>query len=151
MLAALLIPMLVGAKYGFGALALYLALGLAGLPVFAGGGGLAYVVRPSFGFLVGFAVGAIPCGIISRIRESFWAYLLGGLVALVVIEFIGGLYFWWIMNFIQDKPLTLVNSVFISVLPFVPMDLIKLVLAALIAVRLRKFIRISNATSKSIT
>src|SRR5512138_1804581 len=47
-----------GARAGMLAMLLYLAMGLAGLPVFAGGGGPAYVLAPSFGYLVGFLPGA---------------------------------------------------------------------------------------------
>ena len=40
-------------NYSFAAVALYLISGLVGLPVFAFGGGWAYVLEPSFGFLLG--------------------------------------------------------------------------------------------------
>lgn len=40
----------------------YLLLGLAGLPVFEGGGGPGYVTEPSFGYLLGFSLGAWVCG-----------------------------------------------------------------------------------------
>src|SRR5690606_29929155 len=42
-----------GWRVGVATVALYLVEGLAGLPVFATGGGIDYVLRPSFGFLVG--------------------------------------------------------------------------------------------------
>ncbi|MDP1729687.1 MAG: biotin transporter BioY [Devosia sp.] len=43
-----------GWRIGVATVALYLLEGLAGLPVFATGGGIDYVFRPSFGFLVGY-------------------------------------------------------------------------------------------------
>ncbi len=42
---------LLGWKKGMISQALYLAVGLSGLPVFAKGGGIGYVLQPSFGFL----------------------------------------------------------------------------------------------------
>ena len=44
---------------GWGALSqlIYVLLGLAGVPLFTGGGGLGYVLQPTFGFLLGL----IPC------------------------------------------------------------------------------------------
>ena len=47
---------LLGPRWGAASQAVYVALGLAGLPVFTMGGGLGYVFQPSFGFLLG-----LPC------------------------------------------------------------------------------------------
>lgn len=46
--------------------ALYIVMGLAGLPVFTGGGGPAYFVRPTFGFILGFLPAAVLAGLIAR-------------------------------------------------------------------------------------
>jgi biotin transport system substrate-specific component len=43
-----------GWRIGVATVALYLVQGLAGLPVFATGGGIDYIFRPSFGFIVGY-------------------------------------------------------------------------------------------------
>ena len=53
-LFSLMAGLLMGPKKGGIALAVYLILGLIGLPVFAHGGGLGYILRPTFGFLIGF-------------------------------------------------------------------------------------------------
>ncbi|MCB5624660.1 biotin transporter BioY, partial [Bifidobacterium animalis] len=54
----LLAGILLGPKLGALAVLLYVVIGLLGLPIFAAGGGLAYIVRPSFGYLIGFIAGA---------------------------------------------------------------------------------------------
>lgn len=47
------------------AMAVYIAAGLAGLPVFTSfGGGPAYIFRPSFGFLIGFIPASLLAGIL---------------------------------------------------------------------------------------
>ena len=46
-----------GKNKGAAATALYVVLGLAGLPVFTGGGGIGYVLQPTFGYLIGFIAG----------------------------------------------------------------------------------------------
>lgn len=51
-----------GWRIGVATVALYLLEGLAGLPVFATGGGLDYVFRPSFGFLIGYLPMALILG-----------------------------------------------------------------------------------------
>ena len=46
--------MILGPYWGALSQVLYVALGLAGLPIFTGGGGISYIYSPSFGFLLGF-------------------------------------------------------------------------------------------------
>lgn len=51
---AVLAGFFLGPRQGFLSVLAYLVLGLAGLPVFAHGGGLGYLLKPTFGFLLGF-------------------------------------------------------------------------------------------------
>ncbi|MEM6502487.1 MAG: biotin transporter BioY [Cyanobacteria bacterium P01_C01_bin.89] len=60
--AVLLTGCLGGAGAGAIAQIAYVGLGLAGLPIFNGGGGLQYITVPSFGYLLGFIMGGIVCG-----------------------------------------------------------------------------------------
>lgn len=63
--AVLLSGAVLGAKRGFLAVMLYLAVGAAGLPVFSGGAaGLAVFAGPTAGYLVGFPLAAALCGFI---------------------------------------------------------------------------------------
>jgi biotin transport system substrate-specific component len=76
-----------GWRIGVATVALYLLEGLAGLPVFATGGGIDYVLRPSFGFLVGYLpmayiIGrAADLGASGKIVLMFGAMLVGDAVA----------------------------------------------------------------------
>ncbi|MEO0617870.1 MAG: biotin transporter BioY [Pseudomonadota bacterium] len=60
--AVLLIGLAYGARLGAATVALYVAQGAVGLPVFAGGGGLAYLAGPTGGFLFGFILAAAAAG-----------------------------------------------------------------------------------------
>jgi biotin transport system substrate-specific component len=60
--AVLLVSCLGGRNAGVMSQIAYLALGLAGFPVFTKGSGLDYVREPSFGYLLGFLPGAWVCG-----------------------------------------------------------------------------------------
>lgn len=51
-----------GWRLGVAAVALYIVEGLSGLPFFANGGGWAYVLSPSFGFIVGYLPMAFIAG-----------------------------------------------------------------------------------------
>lgn len=61
----LLTGAVLGAKRGFLAVLLYLAVGAAGLPVFSGGkGGFGVLTGPTGGYLLGFALAALLCGLL---------------------------------------------------------------------------------------
>jgi len=53
-LFTMLAGILLGGKDGCRAVVIYIFLGLIGLPIFAEGGGFAYIFKPSFGYIIGF-------------------------------------------------------------------------------------------------
>ncbi|MDO5533684.1 MAG: biotin transporter BioY [Propionibacteriaceae bacterium] len=67
-LAVALTAMILGPWRGFAATALYVIVGLAGLPVFAGGAsGLGVLAKPSAGYLLAFPLAALLIGFLARI------------------------------------------------------------------------------------
>ena len=73
----LLSGFLLGKRMGALSVLCYLAIGLSGVPVFAAGGGMAYLIRPTFGFLLGFVFAAFVTGLVSeRMRGGSFAALL---------------------------------------------------------------------------
>jgi biotin transport system substrate-specific component len=89
----LLVGLLLGSRRGFAALALYLAEGAMGMPVFSptGPGGIAQLLGPTGGFLLAYPLVAWLAGfVMERGRKSFARAALGGFLAEVVL-FIGGL------------------------------------------------------------
>jgi biotin transport system substrate-specific component len=65
-LAVLVVGGFLGGAAGLGALFLYIALGVAGLPVFAAGGsGVARLLGPTGGYLLAFPVAALVTGILT--------------------------------------------------------------------------------------
>lgn len=57
---------LLGTKLATVSVIVYLSIGLVGVPVFAAGGGPAYIFRPGFGFLLGFVLAAFVIGTITE-------------------------------------------------------------------------------------
>lgn len=63
--------LLLGSKKGAISVVAYMILGLAGLPIFSEGGGFWYVIKPSFGYIIGFCIGTYVTGLIAdRERNS---------------------------------------------------------------------------------
>jgi biotin transport system substrate-specific component len=89
-LAVLVVGGVLGARRGAAALALYLAMGLVGLPVFAAGGsGIARLMGPTGGYLLAFPVAAAVTGAIAGARPGLVRALFACAVGMVVIH-VGG-------------------------------------------------------------
>ena len=69
-LFTMLAGLLLGSRLGTVSVLSYMLLGLAGLPIFSEGGGLWYVFKPSFGYIIGFAVGTFVTGWIAEHMEK---------------------------------------------------------------------------------
>lgn len=124
-----------GARLGVATVALYLLEGALGLPVFAVGGGLAYLMGPSSGFLFGFlAMAAIigfaaDRGASARPLTLFAAMIAGG-VALFAFGFT------WLLTMSGnagwiDQSNVLASAYAGAVQPFIIWDVLKMALAAL--------------------
>jgi biotin transport system substrate-specific component len=127
----ILAGLLLGPRDGALCIALYVAAGCIGLPVFAGGkAGLATLLGPTGGYLVGFiaAAGCIGLAVPSEKGAVTWARgILWGLVALAVTYGFG------VGGLALALDLTLAKAVAIGFVPFILPDLVKL--AAAVAVQ----------------
>ena len=130
--------MLLGKKLGAASAALYVLIGLVGIPVFTQGGGIGYVLKPSFGYLIGFVVGAFITGAIARKvpQPSFWRLMVAALAGLLAVYVIGTTYFYFLSNYYLGKQVSVWTAVLYCFLVFVPGDLAKSIVAALIAKRM---------------
>ena len=92
---AVITGLLIGPRDGLISLLVYLLLGLIGLPVYAHGGGVAYVLRPTYGFLIGFAAAAWLSGfMINRFRKkSLMTFIISGEIGMLSYYVMGLLYF----------------------------------------------------------
>ena len=137
----LLSGMLLGGRLGAISVGTYVVLGLFGLPVFAAGGGISYVLRPSFGYLLGFIAASFVTGTLSKLLKAkgFGGFLAAALSGFVVTYAIGITYKYLILNFYLGEPAPL-YIVFLSCFPLdIPGDLVLCFLAALVGMKLRRF------------
>jgi len=145
-LVVLLAGMLLGPRLGASSQLVYLVLGLAGLPVFAGGGGWQYVFTPGFGYVLGFVAAAATAGAIAgrpiagHGRSSLPRLALAGLAGLAACYAVALPYFYWILNVVQSVPVAASTVISRGLLVFLPWDLVKVLVAAMVARRVRPLI-----------
>lgn len=148
-LFVLLAGFLLGSKLGFVAVLVYLLLGLFGLPIFAAGGGITYIFRPSFGFLMAFAAAALVVGLLAERtnKRTFVNYFLIALVGFAITYGIGLIYKYAMLNlYVGEK--TAFSLVILDCFPLdMPGDLVLCVVAALLTLRLRPILRKSGLVS----
>jgi|SRR5437762_5961805 len=139
--AVLLIGLTLGSRRGFAALALYLAEGATGLPVFAPGpGGIAQLLGPTGGYLMSYPLAAFVAGYSTEQwhalerRLSPVADIVFGALAAELIIFLGGALWFWTL--IHSDLKTLLN---LSVFPFLPGEAIKVAFASALALQWRRF------------
>ena len=137
-LAVLAVGGLLGAQAGVASLVLYLALGIAGLPVFAGGSsGLIHIVGPTGGYLLAFPVAAGVVGALAGPTAGVLRVLLACAVGMVVIH-AGGVAQLAVLG---GDPATAFRMGFV---PFLTGDLVKVGLAAAVILAGRSMVRGSN-------
>ena len=125
---------LLGGKRGTLSYIVYLFIGLVGLPVFSGfSGGFPKVFGPTGGYLIGFIFMAFISGIfIDKFPSKIYMCFLGMLLGTIVTYIFGTAWLAFQANLTFNKALSL------GVLPFIPGDIAKMVLAALIAPQIKK-------------
>lgn len=155
--AVYLAATLLGAKKGMFSILIYLLLGLAGLPVFSGfSGGAGVLLGPTGGYLIGY----IPCGLLTgwlverdaswkrrekssgkkkektchrkRMVWNFFAMFLGTLSCYLF----GTAWFLAVM-----EGYTVSQAVLLCVVPYLFLDMVKMMLAAYLAVPVKKLLR----------
>jgi len=122
--------LLLGKKLGSISVAVYIAVGLVGLPVFASGGGLGYVFYPSFGYLIGFLMGSYIAGyIIEKMHEKsktslLKAALLAGFANIAVVYAVGMIYYYFIANYYTHSPIGIWSLILYCFILAVPGDIL---------------------------
>ena len=122
--AVLLAGALLGATGGLRSQSVYLAAGMAGLPVFAAGGGWAYLLGPTGGYLLAFPVAAWLVGTVSDRSRGAAGIALGAVIGLAVIH-LGGLA--WLAAISGREA-----AVAVGFAPFLVGDLLKILLVTVV-------------------
>lgn len=142
-LFTMLAGLLLGGKWGLTSVLIYIGLGLAGVPVFTQGGGIGYVLQPSFGYLIGYAIGTFVAGTISEKREnpSYKRLFAASISGLFFVYFIGTIYFILISRLYLNDSISIGALLVSCVLLPAPKDLAINVLVVILAKRLLPLIK----------
>ena len=129
--------LMLGPVWGVAATVLFLAAGALGLPVFSGGtGGVARLIGPTGGFLYGYALATLAAGLIAQrpkygVRTPVLRLVLATVLGFVVMYIPGVLHFMRVMDKTFSQTMTL------CVVPYIPGDIVKMVVAVLLSSKLR--------------
>jgi biotin transport system substrate-specific component len=136
--AVLCVGLVLGPQLGFAALALYLAEGASGLPVFSphGLGGVAQLLGPTGGYLFSYPIAAAAAGFAMKsVRNRQWQFpaaLLGGVIATALVLSIGAA---WMAHLLHLAPAAAWH---LAVAPFLPGEGLKIAAAAGVCTTLRR-------------
>ena len=141
---------LLGGLYGTASTALFLIAGLLGLPVFSGGrGGLAHLLGPTGGFLIGYLAaaafliiffrkpGAKDLALVSSGKNN--SIKLINYLKIIAASFSGFalIYVFGIARFMQLTNRGLFESLSLACIPYLPGDFIKMILVSALIYKLR--------------
>jgi biotin transport system substrate-specific component len=132
----LMMGLLLGSRWGAASIAVYLLAGGLGLPVFAGGkGGIAILLGPTGGYLIGFLPAVFIIGFISeKFKQRFSYDIIAMLCGTVVIYAFGVIQ----LKIVLGK--TWIVTMALGVFPFIFFDIVKVVAAAVTAKAVRPII-----------
>ncbi|WP_159699686.1 biotin transporter BioY [Arthrobacter sp. 18067] len=138
-LTVMLSGLVLGAGRGFAAVGLYVLLGLAGLPIFSGGrSGLGILATPSAGYIIAFPLAAAATGYLAAVVirrtvkfRALWLFAATMVSSIVIVHGLG------VIGMMVNARLDFAKA-FLADLPFVPGDIIKNVLAVIIAMAIHK-------------
>ncbi|RLB97423.1 MAG: biotin transporter BioY [Deltaproteobacteria bacterium] len=134
----LLAAIILGPVWGLSCVAVYLLIGLAGLPVFsAGGSGIGKLFGPTGGYLLGY----LPCVFVTAIiSKGLGKKMSSDIIAMVIgslIVYAAGVP--WLK---AVTAMTFEKALTVGMIPFLPGDVLKIIAAAFIARTLRPVIKL---------
>lgn len=110
----------------------YLLLGLVGLPIFSGfTGGIGKLAGPTGGYIIGFIPMAVIAGILIDRFNQRWIQLAGMIVGTAICYAFGTVWFCFQSGYTVSAALA------VCVIPFIPADLFKMVIAMIFGPMIR--------------
>ncbi|MBM7868499.1 biotin transporter BioY [Heliobacterium gestii] len=133
--AVLLFPLILPLRVALTGISVYLFLGAVGIPVFAQfGGGIGVLLGPKGGYLFGFLLATIACGLLARqwSKATLARNVIIGAVGLTIIYALG------LVGLMNALSVPLSKALTMGLFPFLPGDLVKLAAASVVALSVGK-------------
>lgn len=140
--AVCLITALFGLRLGLWTVACYLLLGAVGAPVFAGfSGGMAALMGPTGGYLVGFLFTALAVGLaVDRLGRKLPVLIAAMALGILLCYTFGTA--WFVLVYTRSKgPISVGTALGFCVFPYLLPDAVKIALAAILTKRLAPILR----------
>ena len=136
---------IIGGRMGFYSVLIYILLGLIGLPVFSGfNAGAGMVFGATGGFLAGFLLAAVAYGFTIKLLGNSLAAKIAGMLLGQVVCYLSGTA-WYMLVYLQE---TGKENWFVSikycVLPFIAVDILKIISAAIVSEKVSTRLGIQN-------
>lgn len=143
LLFTMMAGLLLGGKLGVITVGVYILMGLLGFPVFTEGGGLAYILKPSFGYIIGFAAASYVTGVIANktSNPSYKRLLLANFTGLGIVYLCGMVYYYLMSNFYIGNPIGLWPLFLYCFILAVPGDIVLCILGAFLGKRMIPIMR----------
>ncbi|WP_242985366.1 biotin transporter BioY [Vallitalea okinawensis] len=138
--------LLLGSRLGMLSQLIYVIIGLIGVPVFASGGGIYYIFTPTFGYLIGFILGAYVAGKIIELKGTYtfkW-YIIASLIAMIVIYITGVPYLYMAKNLFVGAEFSIMLAIQYGFLVSVGGDILSCILLSSITLYVRAGLIKSN-------
>lgn len=148
--SVILISLILKWKRSFIVILVYMLMGLIGIPVFSNGGGFFYVLKPSFGFILGFLLSTLIVGS-KPFENKKISYFIKAIIGLAIIDIIGLIYMSLILNLYMDLSYSFIKILKIGLLPFVIKDIFSVTLASLVALRVNNEIYLKEVEAQRVT
>ncbi|MGN7409560.1 biotin transporter BioY [Sporosarcina sp. SAFN-010] len=144
---AVLAGLLLGSRYGAVSMTVYMAIGLAGAPVFAKfSGGFGEIVSPLFGFILSFILVAYIAGKIVEKNSTVTGFVIAALVGCVINYLIGTNWMFAAYKLWAAAPDAFTYKIaWIWMLPPLPKDIILSVLAGVFGHRMARILRMRRS------
>lgn len=123
-------------KKTFTVILIYILLGSAGVPVFAGGSGIGKIFGPVGGFYLAWLIAYPVLSALKGTTPNFKRYLLANIVTTMPITYVGG-----IISMMLVMDINFFEAITMAVLPYIPGDVMKAAAAAFVALKLNKSAR----------
>ncbi len=123
-----------GMKLGTLSVVVYILLGLAGLPVFTGfTGGPGKLFGPTGGYIIGYTFMALLCGLGVDKGKGRLLPTLAGMILGSAVGYLFGTV--WLA---RQQSIGFVQALFLGVIPYIPVDIVKLAVGVAVGSRLRR-------------